>query len=529
MSATDHHAFVLNSVLMKSLNRHANRTALVLEEGEVTYRELDRQSNALANELVARGIGLEDRVGVLLPNSCAYVVCDLAVTKAGATRLPVNGMLTDDEIRYILTDANARAVICDASYLDIVGTLIEESTSLETCIVVGADGRSAPDSIVSFETVREAGDAATPPNVSPTPEHVAAQFYTSGTTGHPKGVIHTHRSVVLNLHTNAAELDIASDDRQLLVTPLTHSAGVSLWSGLLRGATVVVRDGFDADRTLVDIGRHDVTWTYMVPTMIYRVLDRYDAERHNVSSLRTLAYGSAPMSPNRLQEALKIFGPIFVQFYAQTEVPQIVTTLGKKEHEYALQSGEESLLASAGKPCLMSDVRIIDIETGGPIPPNEEGEIAATAPYRMREYHNRPEETKETLSDGWVRTGDIGKRDEAGYLYLLGRKNDMIVTGGMNVYPTEVEDALAEHPAIGSVAVVGVPHDDWGEAVIAFVVQTDELTDTEVLAYADERLADYKKPKRVEFVDELPTTSYGKINKQALREPYWEDAHRDIN
>lgn len=529
MPRTDDHAFVLSSVLAKSLDRHAERTALVSENRHVTYRELDHHSNALANELVERGIGLEDRVGLLLSNSVPYVVSDLAVAKAGATRLPVNGMLTDDEITYILSDADARVVICDVEYADFVSNLAEDSATLDGCIAVGTDERAFPDDVKSFETVCGNGDASRRPNVSPTPEDVAAHFYTSGTTGRPKGVVHTHRSIVLNLHANATELDIASNDRQLLVTPLTHSAGVSLWSGLLRGTTAVVRDGFDTDRTLTDIGHYDVTWAYMVPTMIYRVLDQYDPERHDTTSLRTLAYGSAPMSPSRLREAIDTFGPVLVQFYAQTEVPQIVTTLGKKEHEYALESGREALLTSAGKPCLMSDVRIVDVETGEPLPPNEEGEIAATAPYRMREYHDRPEATRETLSDGWVRTGDIGKRDESGYLYLLGRKNDMIVTGGMNVYPTEVEDALAEHPAVGSVAVVGVPHDDWGEAVTAFVVPSDDVTESKLLSYADGVLADYKKPKQVEFVEELPTTSYGKVDKQALREPYWDDAGRDIN
>jgi fatty-acyl-CoA synthase/long-chain acyl-CoA synthetase len=180
----------------------------------------------------------------------------------------------------------------------------------------------------------------------------------------------------------------------------------------------------------------------------------------------------------------------------------------------------------------MADVKIVDPETGESLQPTEEGEIAATAPYRMREYHNRPDATRETLREGWVHTGDMGKRDEDGNLYLLGRKDDMIITGGMNVYPAEVEDALGEHPDVGAVAVVGVPHDDWGEAVTAFVVpaaDAADLTESDVLSFADEVLADYKKPKSVSFRDKLPTTSYGKVDKQALRAPYWETAERDIS
>jgi fatty-acyl-CoA synthase/long-chain acyl-CoA synthetase len=542
MPSIDDHAFSLPSVLAKSLAKHADRTALILGDRSgdgptdsdptarnvrLTYRELNRRSNAVANELRERGVGLEDRVGVLLANSWQFVVADHAVTKAGGTRLPVNEMLTGDEIRYILADAGASGVVCDAAYLHVVRPLLEASGELNFCLVVG-DGTES-DAVASFESVLAAGDRGTRPDVSPSPEQVAAHFYTSGTTGRPKGVVHTHRSVVLNLHANATALDIGTDERQLLMTPLTHSAGVSLWSGLLRGATAVVRDGFDADRALADVDAYDVSWTYMVPTMIYRVLDRHDPADHDVSGLRTLAYGSAPMSPARLREALELFGPVFVQFYGQTEVPQIVTTLGKREHEYALEAGRERLLASAGKPELMSDARIVDVETGERLSVGEEGEIAATAPYRLREYHDRQEATEETLSDGWVRTGDIGRIDEEGYLYLLGRKHDMVVTGGMNVYPAEVEDALAEHPAVGSVAVFGVPHDDWGEAVTAAVVSSDEVTEGELLSFADETLADYKKPKSVKFVDELPTTSYGKVDKQALRAPYWTDAEREIS
>lgn len=529
MSGHDRQAFALDAVLAKSLDKYAERTALVTQERNVGYRELERQSNALANALARRGIGREDRVGILLPNTPKYVISDLGIVKAGATRLPVNRMLTEDEIAYILTDAGARAVICDAEYVEFVRELVEESDQLEVCIGVSPDLEKHQDDFASFDAVCRNCDESGPPDISPDPENVAAHFYTSGTTGRPKGVVHTHRSVVLNLHANAAELDVSSNDRQLLMTPLTHSAGVSLWSGLLRGTTAIVWKGFDADRALAAIDRYDVSWTYMVPTMIYRVLNRYDPTEHNLGSLETVAYGSAPMSPSRLREALEIFGPIFIQFYAQTEIPNIVTTLGKQEHEYALEANQEELLTSAGKPCLMSDVKIVNPDTGEPLPANEEGEIAATAPYRMREYHNRPKATRETLRDGWILTGDMGKIDQDGFVYLLGRKHDMIITGGMNVYPTEVEDALSEHPSVGAVAVIGVPHEDWGEAVLAVVVPTDDLSEPELKSHADEVLADHKKPKRVRLVDELPTTSYGKVDKQALREPYWEDQERNIS
>jgi fatty-acyl-CoA synthase/long-chain acyl-CoA synthetase len=238
------------------------------------------------------------------------------------------------------------------------------------------------------------------------------------------------------------------------------------------------------------------------------------------------------MTPARLREGLEAFGPVFLQFYGQTEVPNLITTFGKDEHRKAIETGHEERLSSAGYPCLMADVRIVDAETGNPadqLDVGESGEILATSPYTMTEYYERPEATAETVVDGWVRTGDIGRRDEDGYVYLLDRASDLIISGGMNVYSTEVEEALDEHEGVREVAVIGVPDDDWGEAVTAIVVpRGDSATEDDLLSFVDEELADYKKPKSVEFRESIPKTPYGKMDKKALREPYWEDEERDV-
>jgi fatty-acyl-CoA synthase/long-chain acyl-CoA synthetase len=236
------------------------------------------------------------------------------------------------------------------------------------------------------------------------------------------------------------------------------------------------------------------------------------------------------MTPARLREGLDEFGTVFTQFYGQTEVPNLITVLGKEEHRIAAEEGEEQRLGSAGQPTLMADVKIVDTETGERQPRGSEGEIMATAPYVMDEYWELPEKTAETVEDGWVHTGDVGKRDEDGYVYLLDRKSNMIISGGMNVYSTDVEDVLVTHPGVSQVAVIGVPDEKWGEAVTAIVVPEDEdLTAAAIHEFADAELADYKRPKQVAFREELPQTPYGKIDKKALREPYWEESDRDIN
>jgi fatty-acyl-CoA synthase/long-chain acyl-CoA synthetase len=263
--------------------------------------------------------------------------------------------------------------------------------------------------------------------------------------------------------------------------------------------------------------------------MIYTVLDHPALEETDTSSLETLVYGAAPMTPARLREGIEQFGEVFVQFYGQTEVPNLITVLGKTEHRIAIEAGEEQRLGSAGQPALMADVKIVDAETGERKPPGSEGEIMATAPYVMDEYWDRPEKTAETVEDGWVHTGDIGKIDEDGYVYLLDRKSNMIISGGMNVYSTNVEDVLATHPGVAQVAVIGVPDEKWGEAVTAIIVPDGEVTVEAIREFADAELADYKRPKHVEFREELPKTPYGKVDKKALREPFWAEADREIN
>ncbi|MEF8790348.1 MAG: AMP-binding protein [Haloarculaceae archaeon] len=526
---TDTHR-TLKSVFEKSLEKHADRTAVRFADESLTYAELDRRANAVARGLAERGVGPNDRVALVLTNTVEYLLADLGVIKAGATKIPLNDSLTADEFEYMLSDSRAGTVVCGTAFVETVAGMRDSLPHLETVVGVD-DGGGLPDGVEPFAALD--GEAPTSPDVLPAPADLAGHFYTGGTTGRPKGVLHTQAGMTMNAYAHVVELGITGDETLLLTTPLPHSAGVFLWAGLLTGATVLVRDGFDPETVLDLIEDRSVTWTFMVPTMIYRVLDAPELAETDTSSVETLAYGAAPMTPARLREGLEAFGPVFLQFYGQTEVPNLVTTFGKREHETAVERGRTERLSSAGQPCLMADVRVVDVETGERLPPGEEGELLATAPYVMAEYFERPEATAETMTDdGWVHTGDIGRVDADGYVYLLDRASDMIITGGMNVYSTEVEEALSEHPAVRQVAVIGVPDEDWGEAVKAIVVPDGEGSDSlaaDVLAFADEHLADYKEPKSVDFVEEIPKTPYGKMDKKALRGRYWEDRERRIS
>lgn len=523
-------AYTLKGCFESSLARNSDRIALRFDGGNetLTYADLDERSNAVANALVARGVTPGDRVAVMTSNRVEYVVTDLAIIKAGAVKVPLNDMLTADEFEYMLSDSRASSVVAGPAFTDVLADIRSSLPHLERIIGI-ADENGLPDGFTNFATLVANGETAAAPAIDVEPSATVAHYYTGGTTGKPKGVVHTHRNMAMNTYAHAVELGITGDDTLLLMTPLPHSAGLFLWAGLLSGATMVVRDGFEPERALEDIETDSISWTFMVPTMIYRLLDRPDLDSFDTSTLETLAYGAAPMTANRLEAGLDAFGAVFLQFYGQTEVPNLITTFGKQEHRHAIEAGIDERLESAGQPCLMADVKIVDYDSGDELPRGEVGEILTTAPYSMKEYFERPEKTDETLIEGWVRTGDIGRIDEDGYLFLLDRDSDVIITGGMNVYSTEVEEALDRHPDVREVAVIGIPDSDWGEAIHAVIVpDSPSLSESDIVAFADDTLADYKKPKSAEFVDEIPKTPYGKQDKVALRDRYWEGETRDI-
>lgn len=523
--------FTLNDLFDKAFEQYEDRTLAKFPESDttLTYGRMDDQAEQVARGLRSLGIENEDRIGIYMANVWQNPVANIGLIRAGGALVLMNHMLGADDIEYLLRDSDARAIFVGEPFVEDIHEVKDDLPELEFLITTADESDCPDDDWYTFEQLQALGADYDEDWPAPAPEDRAMQPYTSGTTGDPKGLKHTHDNFVQNLYAHLIEVHVRPGEQLLLVTSLAHSACAFFWTGLIRGGTCVVTDGFDPEQALSLIEDEEITWTFMVPTVIYNTLDHPALAETDTSSIDTLVYGAAPMTPDRLREGMDAFGDVFVQFYGQAEVPNLITSLQKTDHD---PEHKPELLSSCGQPTVMSEVKIVDIEDGTEITePDEAGEIVARAPYQMEGYYELPEKTAETIQDGWVHTGDVGKFDEDGFVYLLDRTNDVIISGGLNVYTTEVEEVLQEHNALSQVAIIGVPDDKWGERVHAVVVPYEDAdtSEQELIDFAGEKLADYRKPKTVEFREELPLTPFGKIDKKTLREPYWEDEDREIS
>ncbi len=484
-------------LLLASLCRHGNRTAITVAGQSWTYAEIDALSDRLAGFLAGQGVGLGIPVAVHLRNSCEYVVTEFAILKLAAIRVPLNEQMGVPELRYCLDHSGAQVLVTDFS-LPRAPDLQGDPVTL----IVGAP----PDGAMTARQFHWT-DAITSQlpfdHQTAKPDDTAIIAYTGGTTGRPKGVRHTYGRMAWNLFSHINCLDIRSDEVMLLTTPLPHSSGYHMVSAFLQGSHVIIESRFDPQRFFALCREAHVTWTMMVPTMLYRLLDHPAAGSEDHRTLRTIVYGAAPINRERLKEGLTKFGKVFLQIYGQTECPNLIATLSKDDHT------NPDLLASCGRAVPLVELRLRSDEAGA-------GEVEVRSPYLLTEYVRDATATREALHDGWLRTGDLG-RLEGGYLFLVDRAKDMIISGGMNVYSTEVEGVLREHPGVREAAVVGIPHADWGEAVTALVITDVGTVAEDVRQFAKARLSAYKVPKTVHIVSDLPLTPYGKIDKRRIR------------
>jgi acyl-CoA synthetase (AMP-forming)/AMP-acid ligase II len=454
-----------------------------------------------------RGLGLEpgDRVALLLPNSHAYVESYLGAVAAGLVVVPLNVRLLAEDYRHMLTDSGSRVLVTTAEFLPRV-------PELPGLTIIRAD---TPE-------LRELAARAEPLDgpVAREPLSPASLMYTSGTTGAPKAVVLSDRSWRSVADTAVKVLGMGEREVTLHIAPLTHGAGFLLLPTLLLGGHNLLCASFDATRTLGLIDNDGVTGMFVVPSMIRMMLDARPAGWKVPDTLRRLYYAGSPIDPATLREATEAFDGRLVQSFAQMESPMFFTVLDQEDHLRALRDPESPLVSSAGRVLPGVRIRVVDDE-GAALPTGEPGEILASAPQTMNGYWGRPEDTARTLSDGWLHTGDIGYLDADGYLRLVDRKKDMIVTGGSNVYAREVEEVLAALPGVKDAAVIGVPHRIWGEAVTAVLVPAGTETDGDAVIQACRaKLAGYRVPKQVVWVDELPRNAYGKVLKRQLRERF---------
>ncbi|MGA0606924.1 long-chain-fatty-acid--CoA ligase [Phenylobacterium sp. VNQ135] len=501
----------------------ANRgdhVAVEFEGRTLTYAELDRRSDQVAGLLQAARVKPGDRVGWLGRASEAWYEIFFGAAKARACLAPINSRLAPPEIAFILDDSGADVFFVSPEFFACAEAVVAQIDRPIRVIAVGG----VHPGFDSFETLRDAAPA--PDLVRPTHEDDILQLYTSGTTGLPKGVRLTHGNYAafLQLRYEVPGFAYDADDTVLILMPLFHVAGTNIsFSGLASGGRIVLMADFDPPRVLETIERARVNHTFLAPVMINVLLQTPGIEATDFSAMKTVSYGASPISEAVLKAATDRFGCGFIQFYGMTETCGAGTTLSPADHR-----GE--LFRSCGHSWPQLGVRVAN-EAGEELPAGEIGEIEIRGPIIMAGYWNRPEATAETIRpDGWLRTGDAGFMNDDGFFFVHDRLKDMIVSGGENVYPAEVENAILGCPGVADAAVIGVPDDKWGEAVKAVCVKKpgEEPDPADIIAWARQRIAGYKAPKSVDFIDALPRNPSGKVLRRELRKPYWEGLDRNV-
>jgi fatty-acyl-CoA synthase len=504
---------------LRALARYPERVAFSAPGGTLTYRGATDLIGRMQKVFVALGLKPSTCVAFLTANRadswCAGAAAHLS--RLATTWLHPMGSL-DDQL-FQIEDSEARLLVVDAdAFRDRGGELAAKSSGLKKVFTLGR-----ADYGVDLLREAEAGGAATPRCLA-TVDDVATLNYTGGTTGKSKGALRHHREIASVAGAILADFEIPHTPRYLTVAPISHVAGTKVLPTLMRGGTVHMLKGFDPEAVLATIARERINFTLFVPTMIYVLLDHPALARTDLSSLELLLYGASPMAPSRLIEGIERMGPVFSQLYGQTECYP-VSVLRKADHD----PKQPELFLSCGFPVAGCEVKILD-DQDQEVPVGESGEICVRAPYAMAEYWKRPEQTAETLKNGWLHTGDIARADERGYMFILDRKKDMIVSGGFNVFPREVEDVLAAHADVAVVAVIGIPDDKWGEAVTAIVVPRagTQPSAKELIELVKERKGSTHAPKQVQFVKELPMTGVGKVDKKVLRAQFWAGHERMV-
>jgi acyl-CoA synthetase (AMP-forming)/AMP-acid ligase II len=513
---------LLADALSHTARREPSGRAVIDERMSIDFATLQDRSNRLGNALSAGlGVGRGERFAVLAQNRAEFVELVFGGASAGAVCTPLNYRLAVPEIAEILVDAEARVLFAERNSAETIETL--RAAGFDGKVVWFAGGDAAVDGGFDYEDLLAGASAGSPSTLTALDEHdVMLQMYTSGTTGLPKGVMLTHRSLLACAWSHLAEDTIVRGDRYLTTTPLCHLGAASrIWLLVLAGASHTLRRKFDAEEMVDVIDREDITSTHVVPAQVRQVIDAANAHDGDIrGKLRLLVYGTSRMPVDLLTEAMDALDCGFMQGYGMTEASPNITILSKADH-LPLAPGEfSSRLGSVGREAIGVEVRVVD-ESGDDVDAGEVGEVLVRGDNVMAGYWRRPEETEKALRDGWLHTGDLGSLDEARYLSLVGRSKDMLISGGINVYPAELERQLEQHEEVEVAAVIGMSDDRWGEVPVAFVTVTDgvdrESCEDRLSAYLGERLARFKQPRRFVLIEEMPRTTMGKIDKNALK------------
>jgi fatty-acyl-CoA synthase len=514
-----------------ALKRNKDKPVLLLGDTTLTGGQLADRISCYIQAFEALGAGTGSAVGLLSLNRPEVLMIIGAGQTQGYRRTALHPLGSLDDHAYVLADAGITSLIIDPNpmFVERALGLLERVDSLRQVLTIGP----VPDALshVAVDLTAEAAKYEPRPLVAADlpPDHIGGLTYTGGTTGKPKGVIGTVGSITHMTTTQLAEWEWPEHPRFLMCTPLSHAGAAFFVPTIVKGGEMVVLPKFDPAEVLRVIEERRITATMLVPSMLYALMDQPDSRTRDLSSLETVYYGASAINPVRLKEAIERFGPIFAQYYGQSEAPMVITYLAKGDHD-------EARLTSCGRPTLFARTALLG-QDGQPVAVGDVGEICVSGPLLAGGYWNLPDATAQTFRDGWLHTGDMAREDADGFWYIVDRVKDMIVTGGFNVFPREVEDVIAEHAAVAQVCVIGTPDEKWGEAVTAVVVlrpdtprhdQAIATMTAEIQATVKYRKGSVQSPKRVIIVDSLPVTALGKVDKKTVRAGFWEGAARAV-
>ncbi|GEP38261.1 acyl-CoA synthetase [Nocardioides psychrotolerans] len=509
------------NLMVAALKRHRDKDVMYLGDTTLKGGEVADQMSRYVQAFEALGAGTGTSAALLALNRPEVLFILGAGQTQGFRRTSLHPLGSADDHAYVINDAGITTLIIDPYFTERALALLEKCPGLTQVLTIGP----VPDELAHIGTDLVAAAASydavlLTAKVLP-PDHIVSITYTGGTTGKPKGVIGTSAAMSTMTQVQLAEWEWPENPRFLMCTPLSHAGAAFFVPTVIKGGSLYVLSRFDPAEVLKTIEEQRITATMLVPSMLYALMDHPDSHTRDLSSLETVYYGASAINPVRLKEAIDRFGPIFAQYYGQSEAPMVITYLAKEDHV----TGGDSRLSSCGRPSAFIRTALLG-EDGQPVPVGEPGEICVSGSLLAGGYWNLPEETAETFRDGWMHTGDVAREDEDGFWYIVDRTKDMIVTGGFNVFPREVEDVVAEHPAIAQVGVIGTPDEKWGEAVTAIVVlrpgfELSDEVDAEIKQMVKDRKGAVQSPKQIIATDALPLTGLGKPDKKALRATYW--------
>ena len=508
---------------------YGDKTAVVFGDKRISFSEMSKRVNQLANALVNLGVESDDKVALLANNCSQFMEVFFARYELGVTEVTLNTKLSPDEWARQLNEAEVNTLFVGEDLIEKVSSIRSRLKRIKHFIALSG----TPPGMTDYEALILSGSPS-PPRVDVDVGQNKLQriLYTGGTTGVPKGIMLSRAADLAQLRNVLVDLvpDLNSNDVFLGLQPMYHAVRPFFFPCWMRGVRHVIVPDFHPETAFHAIENEKVTVIKTVPTVLVRLISDPGVRKRDLRSLRTIIYGGSPMPVERLKEAISIFGLVLVQNYGQSESAMTVCFLSKKDHVVQGDPKRVARLASVGRPYSWVEIRLVG-DDGKEVVPGGYGELVVRGDHNMMGYLNKPEETNKTLRNGWVHTRDIGRMDEDGYVFLVDRKGDMIISGGENVYPGEVEQVLYQYPAVMEACVFGIPDEKWGESVTAAIAVKPglEVTESELIAFCKERLAKYKSPQKIAFYNSLPKSAMGKILRKELRAPFWKEQERGIH